>query len=137
MKKNKPGYVMRKRLYVCPKCLDYFFSIKRNCEKCGCSKGLISVLKKQPLSIPEIPKEDWARIISFRKLNGYGYEKCEKYFKTAKALGVKIPRDETPSYIMKGLRPPKSQRGGFIGVANHAGASHYVRSVNGGGCSPK
>lgn len=111
--------------------------MNRNCDNCGCNKGFTSVLKKCPISLNEIPREDWDRIISYRKTNGYNYSRYEKYYRVAKTLGVRIPRDDKPSYIMKGLRVPKAQRGGFTGVANHYGASGYLHNVNGGGCSPK
>lgn len=132
-KKSSPT----KRLYVCPRCLDYHYSTKRNCLKCGCSKGYTSVLRRTPETRDEIPKEDWERIISYRKLNGYNYLECEKYYAKAPLLGVRIPRDDKPSYIMKAVGKPKSQRGGFGGIANHAGVSGYTHTVNGGSCSPK
>lgn len=137
MKKKKQTYAPQKKLYVCPRCMDYHYSIKRSCAKCGCTKCLTSVLRKQPLNLEGIPKEDWIRIISYRETNGYDYMKYEKYYKVARILGVRIPRDDKPSYVMKELRPPKAQRGGFTGIANHAGVSGYVHSVNGGGCVPK
>lgn len=95
------------------------------------------MLRVPPLNLDNIPKEDWCRIISYRKTNGYDYVKYEAYSKAARELGVRVPRDDKPSYVMKGLRPPKAQRGGFTGAANHAGASGYVHKVNGGSCSPK
>ena len=137
MKKKKQTYLPKKKLYVCPRCLDYHYNTNRNCDKCGCSKGLTSVLRKPPLNLSDIPKEDWSRIISYRKTNGYDYVKYEAYNKVAREFGVRIPRDDKPSYIMKGLRPPKAQRGGFTGVANHAGVSRHVHIVKGGSCSPK
>ncbi len=136
-KKKRQEHKPIKKLYVCPRCMDYHYSTDRRCNGCGCKKGLTSVLRKKPENIKEIPKEDWIRIISYRKTNGYNYMECEKYYRVAKELGVRIPRDDKPSYVMKGLKPPRAQRGGFTGVANHAGVSGYVHSVNGGGCSPK
>jgi len=128
---------LKKSLYVCPRCLEYDYATKRICEKCGCNKCYTSVLKSEPKSRFEIPKEDWTRIILYRKTNGYDYSECEKIFAKAPLLGVKIPRDDKPSYLMKSLGKPKSKRGNFGGIANHAGASDYVRMVNGGACSPK
>ena len=137
MNKKKPIYSNNKKLYVCPRCLEYYYNVKRNCNKCGCTKGLISVMKNPPMTLKEVPNEDWCRIIPYRKNNGYEYIKYEVYYKVAKKLGVKIPRDDKPCYLMKGLRAPKAQRGGFTGVANHAGVLGYVHSINGGGCSPR
>lgn len=140
MKKNnkkKQNIYNKKKLYVCPRCMDYHYRSNRNCNICGCNKGLTSVLRKKPEDISQIPKEDWKRIISYRKTNGYNYMEYEKYYRVAKEIGVNMPRDDRPSYVMKGLKAPKAQRGSFTGVANHAGVSEYVHSVNGGGCSPK
>ena len=81
MKKKKQTYAPQKKLYVCPRCMDYHYSIKRSCAKCGCTKCLTSVLRKQPLNLEGIPKEDWIRIISYRETNGYDYMKYEKYYK--------------------------------------------------------
>lgn len=126
-----------KRLYVCPRCLDYYYSETRNCIKCGCNRGYTSVLRKIPETKDVIPKEDWSRIISYRKLNGYSYLECEKYCKNAPLLGVRIPRDDKPSYIMKAVGRPQNQKGGFGGIANHAGVSGYIHTINSGSCSPK
>lgn len=137
MKNKQHKKVLRSRLYVCPKCLDYHYSIKRVCEKCGCTKGYTSVLVQVPESLAMIPKEDWKRIFDYRKLNGYNCSKYEALYRRAPVLGVRIPIDDKPSYIMKSLRKPKSQRGGFGGIANHAGASRQTRTFSGGSCTPK
>lgn len=101
------------------------------------NKGCTSVLRRKPETKAEIPKEDWNRIISYRKLNGYSHLDCEEYCKKAPLLGVRVPRDDKPNYIMKAVGKPKNQRGGFGGIANHAGVGGYTRTVNGGACSPK
>lgn len=137
MKKKQAKQTKRKYLYVCPRCLDYHYSLKRVCEKCGCIKCYTSILKHPPKSLSEIPKEDWKRIIDYRKLNGYNYTECEKMYRAAPVLGNRIPEDDKPSYFMKGLAKPKNQRGGFGGIANHAGVSGYTRTMNGGSCTPK
>ena len=138
MKKKKPQKkVEHKRLYVCPRCLDYHYSFKRNCEKCGCTKCYTSVLRNAPKSLSKIPKEDWQRILDYRKLNGYNYTEYLELYRCAPLLGVRIPRDDKPSYVMKGLAKPKAQTGGFGGIANHAGISGHVRTINGGSCTPK
>lgn len=89
------------------------------------------------MSLSKIPKKDWKRIIDYRKLNGYNYNDYENLYRFASSVGVRIPRDDKPSYVMKGLAKPKSQRGGFGGIANHVGVSGYTRTVNGGSCTPK
>lgn len=134
--KNKKRKVY-KHLYVCPRCLDYHYSSNRVCEKCGCTKCYTSVLKRKPEEKNEIPKEDWGRIISYRRTNGYNYLECEKFYRNAPLLGVKIPRDEKPSYIMKSIGKPKNQRGGFGGIANHSGVSGNIHTISGGNCSPR
>lgn len=137
MKKKQVKKPERKHLYVCPRCLDYHYGFKRICEKCGCTKCYTSVLREMPKSLSKIPKEDWKRIIDYRKLNGYNYTDYERLYCFAPSVDVPIPRDDKPSYVMKGLAKPKSQIGGFGGIANHAGVSGYTRTVNGGSCTPK
>ena len=137
MKKARKIETSPQRLYVCPRCLDYHYSSKRICEKCGCTKCYTSVLRQIPRSLSKIPKEDWKRIIDYRKLNGYNYTDYENLYRIAPTLGVRIPRDDKPSYVMKGLAKPKNQKGGFGGIANHAGVSRYTRTTKGGLCTPK
>lgn len=138
MKKRKNNAVNDNILYFCPKCLLYFTgAINRKCEECNCTKCCKSVLKKKPSNANEIPWEDMIRIVEYRQLNGYNSATFENLLKRAKKLGVCIPKDEKPNYIMKGLRKPRAQRQDFAGAANHAAPNNYIHFVNGGGCSSK
>lgn len=137
MKNETFPKINKKKIHVCPRCLNYYRESGRTCPRCKCNKCYTSVLRNQPSSLSQIPKEDWDRIISYKKLNGYSYAKYIPFYHTAPLLGVKIPKDDKPSYIMKGLAKPKNQRGGFGGIANHSGISGQVRTINSGTCIPK
>lgn len=134
MAKKKAKKTIRKRLYFCPKCFLYSVRSERECPKCGCKKGMMSVLREGPVELEQIPYEDLVRVVEYRKVNGFSYEKYEKLLKSAPRLGVRIPRDEKPLY---GLKKPRNQTGGYGGIANHAGISGHVHSVPGGGVSPR
>lgn len=137
-RKNSQKQKKPQNLYFCPRCISYYWSYEKSkCKKCSCTKCCRSVLHSKPLSKKEIPVEDIVRMISYRKLNGYDVSILEKMFVNAPKLGVHIPMDEKPSYIMKRLRAPKAQRGGFCGICNHSGPGHNIRMINGGSCIPK
>ena len=95
---------------------------------------MTSVLREAPTELEQIPYEDLVRVVEYRKVNGFSYEKYGKLLKSVTRLGVRIPRDEKPLY---GLKKPRNQTGGYGGIANHAGISGYVHSVPGGGVSPR
>ena len=134
MAKKRTKKPLRKRLFFCPKCFLYNTRSERECPKCGCKKGMISVLKSAPDVLNQIPYEDLVRAVEYRKVNGFSYEKYEKLLRSAPKLGLRIPRDERPLY---GLKKPKNQTGGFGGIANHSGISGHVHSVSGGAVSPR
>ncbi len=126
-KKSKP------KLCVCPKCLQYGHS--HVCKSCGYKKGIQSVLRNEPTNIADIPWEDMVRIVENRRINGFSYDEFEKLMLNAKHLGVRLPNDNKPLY---GLKKPKAQTGGYGGIANHAAPSKgNMRTISGGGCSPK
>ena len=124
----------RGRLHVCPKCISYFYSTSEKCPECRYRHVYTSVLYRRPKDITEVPKEDWVRIIKDRKQNGFYTPKLEEYLKRAPRANKPIPSDFHPVY---GNKKPKSQRGNFLGIANHYGASGVVRTIKGGGCSPR